>query len=278
MIANTHYGYVGNSKAPEFTYTGNYNVRDDGVVELLTSGTLVFLNTALIDVFCVGGGGAGGDTGVKATQAGGGGGGGYTATARKITVNGSYDVTIGAGGNPQPNPGVSGGTTSFGTILSANGGWTIGKRNYSSEGTSDGAQGGSGGGGGTLKNSYGGVGGSNGSNGERGGNNGGSGGQGQSTTTREFGEDSGKLYAGAGGGGRYMASDAAITSMGGEGGGGTGGWTSFTGTLNVQNAAAGVANTGGGGGGGSTFSSYSGQYNAKAASGGSGIVCFREAK
>lgn len=278
MIANTHYGYVGKSKAPKFTYTGNYNVRDDGVVELLTSGTLVFLNPAVIDVFCVGGGGAGGDTGVNATQAGGGGGGGYTATARKITVNGSYNVTVGAGGNPQPSSGVSGGTTSFGTILSADGGWTIGKRNLSSEGTSNGAQGGSGGGGGTVKNSYGGVGGSNGGNGERGGNNGGSGGQGQSTTTREFGEDSGKLYAGAGGGGRYMASDAAITSMGGEGGGGTGGWTSFTGTLHVQNATAGVANTGGGGGGGSTYSSYSGQYNAKAASGGSGIVCFREAK
>lgn len=41
----------------KFTYTGDYVVRDDGVVELLTSGTLVFLDPAVIDIFCVGGGG-----------------------------------------------------------------------------------------------------------------------------------------------------------------------------------------------------------------------------
>ena len=64
MIVNAGYrGKVG-AAVPKFTYTGQYNVRKDGVVELLTSGTLVFLNPAVIDVFCVGGGGRGvGDSG-----------------------------------------------------------------------------------------------------------------------------------------------------------------------------------------------------------------------
>ena len=43
----------------KFTYTGDYVVREDGVVELLTSGTLVFLRKAVIDLFLVGGGGGG---------------------------------------------------------------------------------------------------------------------------------------------------------------------------------------------------------------------------
>lgn len=44
----------------KFTYTGDYVVRDDGVVELHSSGALVFLKPAVIDVFMVGGGGMGG--------------------------------------------------------------------------------------------------------------------------------------------------------------------------------------------------------------------------
>ena len=75
-IVNTHYGYCGGSKAPKFTYTGTYNVRKDGVVELLTSGTIVFLNPATIDLFLVGGGGAGGSGIPGATLGGWGGGGG----------------------------------------------------------------------------------------------------------------------------------------------------------------------------------------------------------
>ena len=81
----------------KFTYTGDYVVRKDGVVELLTSGTLMFLNPAVIDIFCVGVGGGGnvnayGST--SASQPGGGGGGGlYTAssdtTGGTITINGA---------------------------------------------------------------------------------------------------------------------------------------------------------------------------------------------
>ena len=60
MIANIHYGYGSKHKTPKFTYTGNYKVRDDGVVELLTSGTIVFLEPKVIDLFMVGGGAGGG--------------------------------------------------------------------------------------------------------------------------------------------------------------------------------------------------------------------------
>ena len=63
-IVNTHYGFCAKGgSALNFTYTGKYNVREDGVVELLTSGTLIFLSPAVIDRFMVGGGGAGGEHG-----------------------------------------------------------------------------------------------------------------------------------------------------------------------------------------------------------------------
>ena len=32
-IVNTHYGFCAKGGALNFTYTGEYNVRDDGVVE-----------------------------------------------------------------------------------------------------------------------------------------------------------------------------------------------------------------------------------------------------
>lgn len=74
----------------KFTYSGDYVVRDDGVVELLTSGTLVFLSPAGIDVFCVGGGGHGGLCRNASIDAGGGGGGGVEASG--------YGVVAGASG------------------------------------------------------------------------------------------------------------------------------------------------------------------------------------
>ncbi len=263
-IVNTHYGFCAKGGAAvNFTYTGEYNVRDDGVVELLTSGTIVFLEPTVIDVFMVGGGGAGGTPTSTGTNAGyGGGGGGYTRTLRRISVNAntSIPVTVGAGGTT-----AEGGASAFNE-------YTV-KGGFNNNGTA-GASGGSGGGGGTTANSDGGVGGSDGGNGEAGGNNTGMAGKGQGFTTREFGESAGKLYAGAGGGGRYLYGDSPVVSMGGAGGGGTGGWASPTG---VQNAAAGVANTGGGGGGAGVSSGIVPNIGA-AASGGSGIVCFRDAQ
>ena len=285
MIANTHYGYVGKSKALMFTYTGNYNQRDDGVVELLTSGTLVFLEPALIDIFCVGGGGRGGNPSslvAGAFYGASGGAGGYTATARKQAVTGSYNITIGNGSTQSD---VAGGVTSFGTLLSAAGGNSghVGTVNAST-GTDvlTGKDGGSGSGGGVSSNSNYGTGGSDGSNGEQGYPNRNTGGSGQGTTTREFGEATGKLYAGGGAGGRAMASQTPIVSMGGDGGGGTGGFIDTSGSASSalrQNPAAGAANTGSGGGGGVGYrSSSSKSLYIEGANGGSGICCFRAAK
>ena len=255
----------------KFTYTGDYVVRKDGVVELLTSGTIVFLEPKVIDVFMVGGGGGGSGfkNGDNANSGYGGGGGGYTRTLHQVNVTPDTNiaVTIGAGGASKQD----GNSTAFSNNEVAGG--------HAPTGTSynlrkQGAKGGSGGGGGVISNSDFGTGGSDGANGETGFPSSISGGTGQNFTTREFGESTGKLYAGGGGGGRYMSAQSPIVSMGGPGGGGSGGF-SATSTI-MQAATAGVANTGGGGGGGSigpdTKSLISG------ASGGSGIVCFREAQ
>lgn len=249
----------------KFTYTGDYVVRKDGVVELRSSGTLVFLDPAVIDVFMVGGGGSGWTQQTTERSGFGGGGGGYTRTVRKVSVapNTPIEVTIGAGGEA---PNRSGGSSGF-NALTVNGG--------SYNGGFKGSNGGSGGGGGVASNSDYGAGGSNGNNGEDGfPSYSNLGGYGQGFTTREFGEAAGKLYAGGGGGGRYMSSQTPIISMGGAGGGGSGSWIGTSSDLR-QAAAAGVANTGGGGGGGTAVTSYNYEPGG---SGGSGIVCFRDAQ
>ena len=246
----------------DFTYTGDYTEREDGVVELKSSGTLAFQNPAVIDVFMVGGGGSGIVRSGSANSGYGGGGGGYTRTIKRIAVskNNAYSVIIGAGGVD----GNSGGSSAF-SNYAVNGGV-----NGQIPG---GGKGGSGGGSGVTSNSNYGTGGSDGNDGENGGSDSASkpGGHGQGFTTREFGEITGKLYAGGGGGGRYMVSSTPIVSMGGSGGGGSGAWA---GTSDSQAAAAGVANTGGGGGGGANHLT---DIIVNGASGGSGIVCFRDA-
>lgn len=254
----------------KFTYTGDYVVRKDGVVELLTSGTIVFLEPKVIDVFMVGGGGGGASQKAGTSTAGGfgGGGGGYTVTARRRSVNGSYLVTIGAGGSAMSD----GAATSFGTELTAQGG----KSHQQSEDHYSriaGSAGGSGGGGGVASNSDYGTGGSDGANGESGYPTNHKGGAGQGYSTREFGEPTGKLYAGGGGGGRYMSASSPVVSMGGAGGGGAGAWYGVLNNVG-QAPSAGGANTGGGGGGGAMNDEAFGKFGA---SGGSGIVCFRDA-
>lgn len=238
--------YVG---LPTFAYTGSYTTADDGNnnwrIKFLTSGTLTFSKLqgagSGIDIFCVGGGGGGGASG---------GCGGRTTTVRAVTVTAgtSYQVIVGAGGAE----GAPGGNSSFGSLASAAGG-----------GGPEGV-GGSGGGGSGLyfsssNKANGGNGGSDGSNGVNGyGTNGFRNGTGQGTTTREFGESYGTLYAGGGGGaGDY---DCALGS-GGAGGGGAGGslWDK-----GPKAGGAGATNFGGGGGGGSP-----------GGAGGSGIVIIR---
>ena len=238
--------YVG---LPTFAYTGSYQTIDDGNnnwrIKFKTSGKLTFSKLrgagSGIDIFCVGGGGGGGASG---------GCGGRTTTVRAqtVTVGTSYQVTVGAGGAESK----SGGNSSFGSLASAAGGG------------GPGGKGGSGGGGSGLyitssNKRDGGNGGSNGSNGVNGyGTDGFRNGTGQGTTTREFGESYGTLYAGGGGGaGDY---DCALGS-GGAGGGGAGGslWDK-----GPKVGGAGATNFGGGGGGGST-----------GGAGGSGIVIIR---
>lgn len=250
---------------PEFTYTGDYEIVSDDdqpitvsqgnwKIRLLTSGTLVFsvLNGAEngVDVFLVGGGGGGSRAA---------GGGGYTKTLKavKVTVGTAYVIEVGAGGIAgvgNSKAGSSGGTSNaFGA--SANGGEA--KTNGATSFV--GANGGSGGGAGSS-NGAGGQGGSDGSDGfHRNGTNQDSG-KGQGTTTREFGESGGKLYAGGGGGGAITSSNG---GAGGDGGGGDGGNTS-------GGATSGATNTGGGGGGAAN--------NKAGGSGGSGIVVIRNAR
>lgn len=229
------------STIPEFTYTGDYEIvndsdepitvsQDNWKIRFLTSGTLTFtnLNGAEngIDVFLVGGGGNG-----ETIRGARGGGGGYTKTVKgvSIAIATPYTVTIGAS---------SGTSSAFGA--SANG--------------ASGADGGSGGGGGGSSSGTSGNGGSNGGNGTAG--NVSNGGTGQGTTTREFGESTGKLYSGGGGG------SAAYAGAAGDSTAGAG--------ANYGGAAKnGVANTGGGGGG---------AYDGTAGRGGSGIAIIRNAR
>ena len=238
----------------QFTYTGTSRIRDDGVIELLTSGTFKSLLDQTIDIFLVGGGG--GAISKKGNYGSGGGGGGYTRTSLlALTKNLSYNVTIGAGGIGSTPAGIdvaeagSGGSTIFGNI-SVNGG-AGGRCNYGSGST----------------HHYGGNGGSGGGNGNKGGADGGYGynnskgsgsaGSGQGTTTREFGEATGRLYADGG-----SASWAAEIIDSPTGSGGAGG----------KNCTDGVANTGGGGG---ACGHIDNNVYGLAKNGGSGIICIR---
>lgn len=237
-----------------YSYTGTAEKIDDGNgnwrIKLKTSGVFKFTSlgnwNGLIDVFCVGGGCAGGsgywDAGNGYGKAGSG---GYTTTQKSVqsAANVSYNIVIGAGGQ---GAFVSGGnTTAFG--VTAGGGTKL--------------HGGSGGAayGNTEVNN----GGSNGGNGDPqdaaniGIDHWGSPGRGQGRTTREFGEPTGTLYAGGGGAGGNGSAQA----QGGAGGGGNGAW-------NGHPQTSGKENTGGGGGG-----MYYGLTNV--GKGGSGIVVIR---
>lgn len=253
---------------PEFTYTGSYQVVDDNdsvisdfanwkgnwKIRFLTSGTLTFTNlhgwNGLIDAFLVGGGAGG------SRQSGGG---GYTKTGKSIRVQVGigYPVTVAAGGaagvGHTKNGGAGGVSSAFG--FSANG------APGTSHDATNGGNGGSGAGGScfTSGGKIGGKGGSDGSNGQSFESH--AGGIGQGTTTREFGEPSGKLYAG-GAGGNSMTTNSQ-GGPGGEGGGGKGGGYAYAG-------GSGETNTGGGGGGAGNGIS--------GGSGGSGIVVIRNAR
>lgn len=245
---------------PEFTYTGDYEIvndsdepitvsQDNWKIRFLTSGTLTFTNLngaeGGIDVFLVGGGG-GTKWSVGGNICSGGAGGGYTQTGKAIPVtNTPYQIDIGSGGIDA----ADGGTTSAFGLSAGGGGHPTG---------SSGAAGGSGGGGYVHASASGtsasgaGNGGSDGSDGVTAGSGGGDGGKGQGTTTREFGEENGKLYAGGGAG---ASNKGGVSPVGGAGGGGNMG-------------SDGATNTGGGAG-----NALNGTHN-----GGSGIAVIRNTR
>ena len=240
--------------APKFTYTGTYEYIDDGGgnwrIKFLTSGIFTPMKDMIIDAFLVGGGGGGGQTD-STYKLSSGGGGGYTTTQLNIalTAKTEYPIVIGTGGPPSTTTGIPG----SGTSGASNGGNTTAFSQTASGGKE-----------GRIRKSGrgavadGGAGGSGGGNceqyaqikvydGQSDGAGGTHSGEGQVTTTREFEESTGELYAG--GGGAYVYNGA--KGNGGAGGGANGG----------ESAA---DNTGGGGGG----NGY----------GGSGIVVIRKHK
>lgn len=252
-------GSTDTSSFPQFTYTGESQLIDDGDnnwrIKFFTSGVLNFtsLKQRSLDVFCLGGGGSPSDSGYTAL---GGGGGGYTTTQKGVVAatNTDYQIVVGAGGTAA---GVAGGLSSaFGTV--ANGGRATVDKTTNSYG---GCDGGSGGGAANYSGNYpAGDGGSDGNDGGDGLSSSnssgylGKGGTGQGTTTREFGEANGTLYAGGGAG------------KNGGGGGGT----------------PGVDGSAGAGGGASQLvaapANYGGGGSQAFPIGGSGIVVIRNSR
>lgn len=261
---------------PKFTYTGEYNIIDEGDknwrIDFLTSGTFTPSTAMTIDSFLVGGGGGG--LGAWSYCYGSGGGGGYVKTVKAMVLEAkkAYEIVIGAGGVAKNGYGEGsnvtagrGGTTSaFGN--SAEGGYGA---NYNGSHHGTGGKGGSGGGAGQG----GGNGGSNGSDGvaKSGGAMGQTAGKGSGSTTRPFGEDTYEPLAGGGASGNGSG-DWVNYGQGGEVGGGDGGRSSST---SLYHGSAGTPNTGGGGGG--AVGNQSGSHG-NGGDGGSGIVMIRNAR
>lgn len=196
-----------------YDFDGNWRIR------FLDSGTFTPLADMTVDAFLVGGGGAGGTTGNTEKHACGGGG-GYTATqlGLELTANTAYEIVVGAGGEATAYyvafGGDGGATSAFG--ITVEGGTGGGNRaSY---------YGGNGGSGGGTKEGLGGTDGADGvgvtsvedeETGEVTWY-----GKGQGTTTREFGEEDGELYANGGDGGVDL--NTSLPGFANTGNGGTG--------------------------------------------------------
>lgn len=187
----------------DFEWTGGdgtYQVLEDGKgnwrIKFLSSGTFTPLKNMVVDAFLVGGGGG------KSWVFCGGGGSGYTTTVRSVVLaaNTSYPIVVGAAGTNGNNSNLTstnGGTTSAFSAVAAGGKGS--NRGYTSH-KEPGADGGTGGGGlntsgvhGNYSTAAGGTDGGDGTTATT------AGGKGQGTTTREFGEADGDLYASGGG-------------------------------------------------------------------------------
>ena len=313
-VQNVYYNNVkvwSASKPFAFSYTGAYETEGDlegnFVIRFKTSGTLNITShgntNGLYDIFAVGGGAGGTDPKYVGSRSSytsyGGGGGGYTTNSKRTTLSNSVYVTIGSGGAANNN----GGSSTISNISAAGGNIGTVKKCYTNIKDSFdyyilGGNGGSGGGTGCYhNNNYYAITGYN--NGGSDGNNGTGtfasyaginnvpGGNGQGSTTREFGESSGKLYAGGGGGsyaslGINRVEGLSSNSQNGIGadGAGNGLFYSYYYDQISRIASSALANTGGGGGGGQTIYYAMQDYisTGNAGSGGSGIVCIRNAR
>ena len=197
---------------PQFTYTGDYTLLDDGDknwrIKLLTSGTLTFTKApGFVDLFLVGAGGTTGSDDNSSKTSYSGAGSGYTITRTAELFKESYEISIGA----SPTTVGDGGDTSItgtGVNFTAPGG---------KKGTLAGPGGDGASGGGAAQKSGSKNGASGGSDGSDGGATANLGGKGQGTTTREFGELSGDLYSPGGGAGRGYSSSWGTAGSPGEG-------------------------------------------------------------
>ena len=258
------------------SFSGSWDVLYDNggwYIKFYSNGTLTLNKCMVVDLSLVGGGGGGGgarDDGYSC-QGGGGGSAGYTANYSNISLkNGSYWVSIGAGGSggwPGGSFAGSGGQTSIGGYAASGGGGSRAGSAASSGGSGGGASGNT-----NWGYIQGGTGGSNGSNGS---NTGNGGGIGQGSSTYGFQSYAYPIYSGGGGGGTLCRLSGnqwigwyypQTGGYGGNGGGARGGG----GDTGATGWSAG-ANTGAGGGGGGCGYGITGSGG----NGGSGIALMR---
>lgn len=249
------------STLPTYSYNGTASVsyedsnKINWKMKLLSGGTLIFDRDVTVDVFMVGGGGAGGCGWYSSAYSAGGGGSGKSNTQKRIslTAGKQYPIVVGAGGSGMTGDYGSSGGQSSALGFSADGGTGGHVAGENAAGGTGGAAGGAGGAG-----------------------NGRAGGAG----CYEFNDTSLTQYAGGGGSG---GGNGCIYGAGGAGGGGNGGSSYFYIRDHGGNGSgtAGKTNTGSGGGGAGAQqggNSDGGGVEYTGGAGGSGIVIIRNAR
>ena len=317
ITVNTSSGNTGNFGTDNTAYV--YQINPNQIIVVATSGTTAPVNGTIDGItntgqtfyiapipdlvgqlLVVGGGGSGGNH--NTTNGNGGGGAGGLLYASSLTLTGSFNVIVGAGGvaiaNSTNSVGNRGGNSAFGTYIAQGGGGGGGT------GAGSGTSGGSGGGAATYQGGgsatqtsigvatgYGNAGGSSGAT-WSGAGGGGAGSAGLSGTGGSPGSDGGrglafdisgtwKWYAGGGGGGGNSSERAGDGYAGGGRGYGSTtqyGYSTYNAEVNSVTTGSGTPNaipgTGGGGGAGSYWAPNGG-WNSGSGSGGSGIVIVR---
>jgi len=249
------------------------------------NGTFVANNNIICDILIVGGGGGGG-----ARHAGGGGAGAVIYLTNQTLSSGTYNITIGSGGNGTTSGNGTSGNDSIITINSTNiylakgGGFGGASVNGGDGGSGGGTAPGFSGGNAVLTNIPSGKYGNNGGTGTGGGGEsyyGGGGGGGASLAGSNAVLNGASSIAGNGGNGIQISITGTNTYYGGGGGGGVSwnGQSAGSGGLGgggaggkgTSTATSGTANTGGGGGG----SGFNGGTNGLSGGGGSGVIIIR---